>query len=80
MKKILAMVMTCVMLAGSLRLPDAEPQKRYRNNSTKAEVLKVGVLYISPKDDGGYSQAHAEGIAQLSQHSVTRFRYSNLRT
>jgi len=27
-------------------------------------VLKVGVLYISPKDDGGYSQAHAEGMAQ----------------
>lgn len=27
------------------------------------EALIVGILYISPKDDGGYSQAHAEGMA-----------------
>lgn len=31
---------------------------------TEGDVLKVGVIYISPKDDGGYSQAHAQGIAQ----------------
>ncbi|MEI8199373.1 MAG: BMP family ABC transporter substrate-binding protein [Eubacteriales bacterium] len=94
MKKFLAMVMTAVMLAGSLALAGCS------NSTTKTttaadtttaattaaattaaattaagtttaaaagEVLKVGVLYISPKDDGGYSQAHAEGIAEAAK-------------
>ncbi len=29
-----------------------------------AEKIKVGVLYISPKNDGGWSQAHATGFQQ----------------
>lgn len=65
MKKILAMVMTCVMLAGSLALAGCGTAKTTTETSAASkEALKVGVLYISPKDDGGYSQAHAEGIAQ----------------
>ncbi|MDD2534069.1 MAG: BMP family ABC transporter substrate-binding protein [Eubacteriales bacterium] len=28
-----------------------------------AEKIKVGVIYISPKNDGGWSQAHATGFA-----------------
>ncbi len=28
-----------------------------------AEKVKVGVIYISPKNDGGWSQAHATGMA-----------------
>lgn len=90
MKKILAMVMTAVMLAGSLALAGcsgsttattaaattavattvAETTAAVSAAETTAaaagEVLKVGVVYISPKDDGGYSQAHAEGIAQAA--------------
>ncbi len=65
MKKILAMVMTCVMLAGSLALAGCGTAKTTTETSAASkEALKVGVLYISPKDDGGYSQAHAEGIAK----------------
>jgi len=86
MKKFLAMVMTAVMLAGSLALAGCASTAKTTTTATKAEtttaatkattagttattaatgaVLKVGVLYISPKDDGGYSQAHAEGMAQ----------------
>jgi basic membrane protein A len=29
-----------------------------------AEKIKVGVIYISPKNDGGWSQAHANGFAE----------------
>ena len=29
-----------------------------------AEKVKVGVIYISPKNDGGWSQAHATGMAE----------------
>jgi len=92
MKKILAMVMTTVILAGSLALAgcssttgtttaaDASETTKAAATTTAAttaaattaaattgEVLKVGVLYISPKDDGGYSQAHAEGIAEAAK-------------
>jgi len=97
MKKFLAIVMTTVMLAGSLALAgcagtttptttagaaaattaaasaaDATTAAASVADATTTaaaagEVLKVGVLYISPKDDGGYSQAHAEGIAEAAQ-------------
>lgn len=95
MKKFLAMVMTAVMLAGSLALAgcstpttkatsaadadttaaattaaatsaDATTAADTTTAAAAGEVLKVGVLYISPKDDGGYSQAHAEGIAEAA--------------
>jgi len=92
MKKFLAMIMTAVMLAGSLALvgcsnststttaadttaaaattAEATSVEETMADATTAaaagEVLKVGVLYISPKDDGGYSQAHAEGIAEAA--------------
>lgn len=69
MKKILAMILSAVMITGVFALagcdsnsPQATPTTTAATNS--AGSLKVGVLYISPKDDGGYSQAHAEGIAQ----------------
>jgi len=65
MKKFLAMVMTAVMLAGSLALAGCASTAKTTTAATTAKAaLKVGVLYISPKDDGGYSQAHAQGIAE----------------
>jgi len=67
MKKILAMVMTTVMLAGSIALAGCSNSTTKTTSTAKVEVLKVGVLYISPKDDGGYSQAHAEGIAAAAK-------------
>jgi len=68
MKKILAMVLTAAMLAGSVALAGCSGSEKTTGSETtaaaSADALKVGVLYISPKDDGGYSQAHAEGIAE----------------
>jgi len=84
MKKILAMIMTAAMLAGSIVLAGCSNASTVSTTTAAAatttsagettasadttaasgDVLKVGVLYISPKDDGGYSQAHAEGIAE----------------
>ncbi len=84
MKKVLALVLTTVMLAGSMILAGgcsgtdtkattegtttggAETTAAGGAETTAAsgDVLKVGILYISPKDDGGYSQAHAEGMAE----------------
>jgi len=62
MKRILAMLMSVVMLTGVIAFAGCSKEKD--DTSTTSDVLKVGVLYISPKTDGGYSQAHAEGIAQ----------------
>jgi basic membrane protein A len=58
MKKILALVMTGIMVAGLLSIAGCT------TGDKESDVLKVGIIYISPKDDGGYSQAHAEGMQQ----------------
>ncbi len=63
MKKILAMILSVLMIASVAALAGCATSGT-QTSASAAEVLKVGVLYISPKDDGGYSQAHAEGIAQ----------------
>ena len=66
MKKILAMILSAVMITGTLALAgcNSSGAETTTTAAPAAAALKVGVLYISPKDDGGYSQAHAEGIAQ----------------
>ena len=65
MKKILSMFMSCIMVAGMLSIAGCTTKESKTTAADeKSDVLKVGVIYISPKDDGGYSQAHAEGIAQ----------------
>lgn len=67
MKKILAMILSAVMITGTLALAGCNSSGAETTTTAApaaAAALKVGVLYISPKDDGGYSQAHAEGIAQ----------------
>ena len=64
MKKILAMVMTCILVAGTVSIAGCSNSAKETTAAGTDTVLKVGVIYISPKDDGGYSQAHAEGIAQ----------------
>ena len=65
MKKILAMILSAVMITGTLALAGCNSSgAETTTTAAPAAALKVGVLYISPKDDGGYSQAHAEGIAQ----------------
>ncbi len=55
MKKVLAVFLAVLMIFAIVAVGGCAEKKD--------EALKVGVLYISPKTDGGYSQAHAEGIA-----------------
>lgn len=55
MKKLLSVFLAVLMIFSIAAIGGCKEKKD--------EALKVGVLYISPKDDGGYSQAHAEGIA-----------------
>ncbi|MDD3959385.1 MAG: BMP family ABC transporter substrate-binding protein [Oscillospiraceae bacterium] len=55
MKKVLSIFLAILMIAGMAAMAGC--------GEKKDDVLKVGVIYISPEDDGGYSQAHAEGIA-----------------
>ena len=33
----------------------------------KSDALKVGFIYVGPKDDYGYNQAHAEGAAHIAK-------------
>ncbi len=52
-KKILLLILSLVLVLSSITAC----------SDRKTDKLKVGVVYISPKDDGGYSQAHARGFA-----------------
>jgi simple sugar transport system substrate-binding protein len=37
-----------------------------RNAQAAAKALTIGFIYVGPKDDYGYNQAHAEGAAAIS--------------
>lgn len=76
MKKALALLLVMLMISGVAVFAGCEEKEEpttqvnqttttasATETSEAAEPLMVGILYISPKDDGGYSQAHAEGIA-----------------
>lgn len=59
MKKILALIIATIMLMGIAVVGGCD--------ALEDDVLKVGVVYISPADDGGYSEAHANGIAKAAE-------------
>lgn len=73
-KKVLIMLICLSMMLGVLAgcagstpaaSSSAESKATESMEPTKAtaEKLKIGVVYISPKNDGGWSQAHAKGFA-----------------
>lgn len=57
-KRVLITVLALVMIASVLTScgPDA--------TAGEDEKLKVGIIYISPKNDGGWSEAHARGFEE----------------
>ena len=65
---VLALVLTAGLLA-SCQPATGEPsgtssQEQSQAQSQPQEKLKVGIVYISPKDDGGWSQAHSRGFEE----------------
>ncbi|MHB8963682.1 MAG: BMP family ABC transporter substrate-binding protein, partial [Saccharofermentanales bacterium] len=68
-RKVLVIMLVLVMAAGVLASCTPAATAGQSNvssaaSSSVAEKLKVGVIYISPKDDGGWSQAHARGFTE----------------
>lgn len=68
-KKVLVIMLVLVMAASVLAsctpaATDGQSNVSSAASSSAAEKLKVGVIYISPKDDGGWSQAHARGFTE----------------
>lgn len=57
LKKVLAIVLSIAMLASVITACSDDPEEG-------DEKLQVGVIYISPKDDGGWSEAHARGFEE----------------
>lgn len=69
LRKTLATLLVLVMVAGlSTSCKVTTTPSSVSENSSAAssavEKLKVGVIYISPKNDGGWSQAHARGFSE----------------
>ncbi|UBF27828.1 BMP family ABC transporter substrate-binding protein [Kovacikia minuta CCNUW1] len=45
----------------------APPQSQTSPAASPVKTLTIGYIYVGPKDDYGYNQAHAEGEAALTQ-------------
>ncbi|MDA0267149.1 MAG: BMP family ABC transporter substrate-binding protein [Cyanobacteria bacterium] len=52
--------------AGCTPAPDAEPDAASEVDSGAVSEVVVGFIYVGPKDDFGYNQAHAEGAAAMA--------------
>lgn len=72
LKKLLTLVLALVLVVGvvagcaqsSATTAAAGETTAAGETAAAAEKVKVGVIYISPKNDGGWSQAHATGMAE----------------
>lgn len=71
LNKVLTVILCLAMLVGVLAgckvaapTTSSSDQSKAASSAAAAAKLKVGVIYISPKDDGGWSQAHAKGFKQ----------------
>lgn len=60
LKKVLIIMLALAMTVGVL----VSCQPATGDTSKTEEKLKVGIVYISPKDDGGWSQAHSRGFEE----------------
>jgi basic membrane protein A len=64
-------IVSCLLLAACNKsepkpaepAPGAAPVEA--KEAKKDETLKIGFIYVGPRDDFGYNQAHAEGAKQL---------------
>lgn len=66
-RKTLVAVLCLIMVVGTLagcsgKSATSSVTSSTSSSASTAEKLKVGVLYISTKNDGGWSQAHATGF------------------
>jgi basic membrane protein A len=71
LNKVLTVVLCLAMLVGILAgcevaapTTSSSDESKAASSAAAATKLKVGVIYISPKDDGGWSQAHANGFKE----------------
>jgi basic membrane protein A and related proteins len=63
---VLVLVLAVAMLTSCTPATAGQSEESTAASETASTVekLKVGVIYISPKDDGGWSQAHARGFEE----------------
>lgn len=71
LNKVLTVILCLAMLVGVLAgckvaapTTSSSDESKAASSAAMTEKLKVGVIYISPKDDGGWSQAHANGFKE----------------
>ncbi len=65
MKKLLSFVL---MLALVLSFTSCGDEEGSGNGESNADPFKVGFIYIGSANDGGFSQAHAEGTKAMVEH------------
>lgn len=63
LRKILTLALCLILILGTAAAAGCS-QGTTAATTAAAPKVKVGVIYISPKNDGGWSQAHANGFAE----------------
>ena len=53
--------------AGEKKGGDDKKSAKEQPKLTKGEEVAIGFIYVGPKDDYGYNQAHAEGAAAVKK-------------
>ncbi len=66
MKKLLSVVLILALVLGMTGCSDDNASDA--DNTASEEPLKVGFIYIGSANDGGFSQAHAEGAKAMIDH------------
>jgi simple sugar transport system substrate-binding protein len=65
-------IVSCLALAGACNKTEPKPAESAPGTATPApeakkdDTLKIGFIYVGPRDDFGYNQAHAEAAKQLA--------------
>jgi basic membrane protein A and related proteins len=66
----LVWVVSCLTLASACNKTDkpaeSSPSAAPAAEAKKDDTLKIGFIYVGPRDDFGYNQAHAEGAKALT--------------
>lgn len=64
-------IVSCLVLAFACNKSEPKPAESAPGAATteekKSDTLKIGFIYVGPRDDFGYNQAHAEAAKAISQ-------------
>ena len=84
-RQVIRGIVATTAIAGTAKLsgcgspPPSSDTATTESSSATPELIKIGFIYVGPKDDFGYNQAHAEGAAGVEAlEAVEIFEEANV--